>query len=92
MTLASTFAAASATKPAPCALIKRRLLLGLLGAVDVGPGRAVDHGARALPRDHPLDPGRVRDVEVVVGQRDHLVTHVLGDPDDVLAEHPVRLP
>jgi len=28
---------------------------------------------------------------VVAGERDHVMAHVLGDADDILAEHPPRL-
>jgi hypothetical protein len=77
-------------EPGALRVDQRRVGLRLLGPVDVGPGRAVDHRAGALAGDDALDPGGVRDVEVVVRESDHLVAHVLGDPDDIVAEHPVR--
>src|SRR5262245_10801610 len=62
-------------------------MLVLLRAVDVGPGRAVDHRARLFADDQALHPHRVGHVQVLVAEGDHLVAHLLGDPDDVVAEH-----
>ena len=40
-----------------------------LGLVDGGPGRAVDHGARAEPADDGADGRRIGDVEAAPRQR-----------------------
>jgi hypothetical protein len=64
-----------------------RLLQVRLGAVHVGPGRAVDHRAWVVIDDALLDRRAVEDVQLVVSQSDRLVVDGLGGERHVPAEH-----
>ena len=68
----------------------KRLVAGRLGAVDVRVRGAVDHHVGPLPAHDRAHRRAVGDVEVRVGERDHLVVHVLGGANEVLAEHAAR--
>ena len=70
MTLASDLGRGVRHESGTLGVDHRGVVLGLLGAVDVGPGSAVDDGAGTLAGDQPLHLGRIGHVEVVVGQRD----------------------
>ena len=91
MTLASTLAAASATKPAPWALTSEASCsdssapstLVQAAQLITAPGRS-----RVISRSTLAGSVTSRSSWV---ERDHLVAHVLRDPDHVVAEHPVRL-
>jgi hypothetical protein len=61
-----------------------------LGAVDVGPGRAVDHGVRGGGGDRRAHGGGVADVEVAAGERGDVVTRALGGGGHVMAQHARR--
>jgi hypothetical protein len=65
-------------------------LLGLLGAVDVGPGGAVDDHVGALEVELLLESGGVGDVELGAAEADHVVAGVAGSEHHVAPEHPRR--
>ena len=65
----------------------RGLLLGVLGAVDVGPARAVDHGVGARGLHGGADQGGMGEVEVAAGEGDHVVPGRLGGGHDVTSQH-----
>ena len=79
--------AAAATFPAPAPLMQRRALLVGLGAVDVGPGGAVDHRVGTRGVDRGAHGAGIGDVEVAAGERDDVVPGALGRGDDVTAQH-----
>ena len=64
----------------------RRGLLGL-GAVDVGPGRAVDHGVGPGVEHRRAHGGGVGDVEIRPGEGHDLVAGVVRSCHHVAAEH-----
>ena len=66
---------------------ERRGLL-VLGALDVGPGGAVDDRLRPLAGDRGVHGERVADVELGAGEADALVPPLPREGDDVAAEHP----
>ena len=61
--------------------------LVLLGAVDVGPGGAVDHRVGSRGVDRGADGVGIGDVEVAAGERDDVVPGALSGGDDVTAQH-----
>ena len=73
--------------PAPSPLIARRVGLVLLGAVDVGPGGAVDDRVGSRGLDRRADGVGIGDIEVAAGERDDVVPGALGGGDDVPAQH-----
>src|SRR5262249_34542821 len=64
-----------------------RLLLGLLGTIDIGPCGAVDDDVGALGLQLRRDAGGVGDVELRMAEADHVVAGVAGGEHDVAAEH-----
>ena len=62
--------------PAPVAVDREGAVLGLLRAVDVGPGGAVDDHAGPLLLDLRADGRGIRDVQLGVAEPDHLVAGV----------------
>ena len=60
----------------------------LLGAVDVGPGGAVDHHVGPLGLDLGLRRRLVGNVELAVAEADHVVPGVAGGEHYVAPEHP----
>ena len=72
----------------PLAVDPRRLLLGLLGAVDVGPGGAIDDDVGTLALDLGADRRPVGDVELGVAIADHLVAGVARSEHHVATQHP----
>ena len=76
-----------ATLPAPAPLIGGRRGLVGLGAVDVGPGGAVDHRVGLASRDGGAHGVGVGDVEVGPGEGDDLVAGARCGRHDVAAEH-----
>ena len=64
-----------------------RVGLVLLGAVDVGPGRAVDDGVGPRGRDGGADGVGIGDVEVAAGETGDLVPRALRGGDDITAQH-----
>src|SRR5262249_21749842 len=77
-------------EPGPLAVDARRLLLMLLGAVDVGPGGAIDHDLGAQLGHRLGERGAVGDVEVSVVEPADAVTARLPGADDVASEHAAR--
>ena len=73
--------------PAPAPVDRRSPRLVLLGAVDVGPRRAVDDRAGVVLDARLLDGRAVGDVEVRARQRDRLVPDLARRALDVAAEH-----
>ena len=73
--------------PAPVAVDQRRVGLVLLGAVDVGPGRAVDHGVGSRGPHGGADGIGIDDIEVAAGEPGDIVPGALGGGDDVPAQH-----
>ena len=65
-----------------------RLLLRFLGAVDVGPGGAVDDDVGALQVELLIDGVGVDDVQLGVAEADHVMPGVPGGEHHVAAEHP----
>jgi hypothetical protein len=63
-------------------------LLGRLGAVDVGPGGAVDHHVGPLQLQPAAKRGGGGDVELGAAVADHLVAGVAGGEHHVAAQHP----
>ena len=76
--------------PGAGAVDRHRRLLGLLGAVDVGPGGAVDDDVGPLEVELLLDRGGVGDVQLGAAEADHVVAGVAGGEHHVAAEHPRR--
>ncbi len=72
------------------AVDRQRRLLGLLGAVDVGPGGAVDHHVGPLELELGVNRRLVGDVEFGVAEADYVVAGVAGGEDDVAPEHSGR--
>ena len=70
------------------AVDQRGEVLGGLGAVDVGVGRAVDDRVGTLRRESLADRLRVGQVEVVDVRSDRLVAALARHRDDAMAEHP----
>jgi hypothetical protein len=62
--------------------------LGRLGRVDVGPRRAVDHGAGLGGRDHAAHVVGIGDVQLGAGKSDDVVPQPGGGGGDCLPEHP----
>ena len=65
----------------------RRARLVGLGAVDVGPGGAVDHRVGPRGLEGGADGIGIGDVEVAAGECDDVVARALGGGDDVTAQH-----
>jgi hypothetical protein len=65
-------------------------LLGLLGAVDVGPGGAVDDDVGPLEVELALERAGVGDVELGPAVADDVVAGVAGGEHHVATEHPGR--
>ena len=63
------------------------LVLVGLGAVDVGPGGAVDDHVGPRRGDGRADGGRVADVELAPRERDDVVARVLCGGGDVVSQH-----
>ena len=80
--------AALATSPAPVSLTFIAVGLVGLGAVDVGPGGAVDDDVGADVADRLVDVGRIGDVELGARQRERLVVLRDAGVGHVEAEHP----
>ncbi len=72
----------------PLAVDRHRRLLGLLGAVDVGPGGAVDDDVGPLELEFLHHRGGVGDVELGAAEADDVVAGVARGQHHIAAEHP----